>query len=106
MPSLFRFRISKSTLTEVKTLQLNTLSLPFSLAELSDMEYRPVVVRGHFIHEKEIYMGPRSYMHNGDTSTKSSLMSENSDHIGYLVITPFKLADREWVIECLNSIPN
>lgn len=51
-------------------------------------------------------MGPRSYMHNGDTSTKSSLMSENSDHIGYLVITPFKLADREWVIECPNSIPN
>lgn len=60
------------------------------------MEYRPVIVRGHFIHEKELYMGPRSYISNGDTSTKSSLMSDNSDHVGYLVITPFKLAGREY----------
>lgn len=66
-----------------------------SLADLGDMEYRPIIARGHFIHEKEIYMGPRSYMSHGDSSTKSSLMSENSDHIGYLVITPFKLEGRE-----------
>lgn len=60
------------------------------------MEYRPVHVRGEFLHDKELYLGPRTLITKGDASTKSQLMSSTSKkNQGYLVITPFKLADRK-----------
>lgn len=52
-------------------------------------------VSGHFLHDKEVYMGPRSFIEKGDSVSKSSLMSEKNDNIGYLVVTPFKLQGRE-----------
>lgn len=58
------------------------------------MEYKPVRVRGTFLHDKEIYMGPRTFLSSGDAATKSSLMTEKNTS-GYLVITPFKLENRE-----------
>lgn len=43
-----------------------------------------------------MYMGPRSLLEQGDASTESSLISKGQkNNQGYLVITPFKLADRE-----------
>lgn len=51
-------------------------------------------MRGRFLHDKEMYMGPRTFLSGGDASTKSSLMTGKSN-TGYLVITPFKLEDRE-----------
>lgn len=60
------------------------------------MEYNPIHVRGHFIHEKEIYMGPRTLLEHGDAATESSLVSKDQNKTqGYLVITPFKLSDRK-----------
>lgn len=66
----------------------------FSLEEIKDLEYKPVRVKGRFLHDKEMYMGPRSLLSGGDASTNSSLMT-NKNNTGYLVITPFKLEDRE-----------
>lgn len=40
-------------------------------------------------------MGPRSLMDKGDSISKSSLFSEKSSGIGFLVVTPFKLEGRE-----------
>jgi surfeit locus 1 family protein len=61
------------------------------------MEYRPIHVRGFFLHEKELYLGPRTLIVQGDAATKSELISTTTrKNQGYLVITPFKLADREY----------
>lgn len=59
------------------------------------MEYRPIKVRGKFLHDKEIVMGPRSYIENGDAASTSGLFSQNSKGIGYNIITPFKIEGRE-----------
>ncbi|RZC37250.1 surfeit locus protein 1, partial [Asbolus verrucosus] len=81
------------------------VALPEDLNELEKMEYRPVHVRGEFLHDQELYMGPRTLIIRGDAATKSQLMSSNAkQNQGYLVITPFKLADRKgWVpAKCKN----
>ena len=73
-----------------------------SLEDLRDMEYRKVILKGKFLHDKELYIGPRSLISDGsgassDSGPKASgilssgLMS--SSQSGYFVITPFKLAD-------------
>ncbi|CAG9771012.1 unnamed protein product [Ceutorhynchus assimilis] len=70
------------------------IELPTNLDELQQLEYRPVIVRGTFLHDKEIYMGPRSIK---EDKHNSSLFSEGGNQ-GYLVVTPFKLADRDETI--------
>lgn len=72
------------------------IQLPSTLEEIEKLEYCPVHVRGHYLHDKEIHMGPRTVLEHGDAGTSSSLMSSNQNKSqGYLIITPFKLADRE-----------
>lgn len=63
----------------------------FRFDEIQELEYRPVRVRGTFLHDKEIYMGPRGLMHEG--AGGDSFLGQSVQ--GYHVITPFKLADRE-----------
>lgn len=72
------------------------------------MEYRQVKVRGQFQHDKELYMGPRSFIKNNDGATKGSVFSSQNTGSGFLVITPFKLEDREYVFAalCRNSHEN
>ncbi|KAI4471293.1 surfeit locus protein [Holotrichia oblita] len=73
--------------------------LPSSAEEIEELEYFPVHVRGQFLHDKEIYIGPRSLLVDGDASTKSSLISKGQNtNQGYLVVTPFQLADRNETI--------
>lgn len=62
------------------------------------MEYRPVRVRGRFLHDREVYLGPRSLIDDKKTSQKASVFSSANQTSGYQVITPFKLEDREYVI--------
>lgn len=58
------------------------------------MEYRPVKVRGEFLHEKEILIGPRAFIENQSALPRAgSLMSDPKKNQGWLVITPFKLSD-------------
>lgn len=70
--------------------------LPKSKEGIESKEYYPVYVKGTFLHDKEIYMGPRSLLVDGKTS-ESSLLSVKNVQQGFLVITPFKLSDREYV---------
>ncbi|XP_068205585.1 surfeit locus protein 1 [Palaemon carinicauda] len=73
------------------------VELPEDLGDLEDMEYRKVILRGTFDHRREIFMGPRPLLVGGDVhESGSGLIS--SGQSGYLVITPFKLADRDQVI--------
>lgn len=57
------------------------------------MEYKPVKVRGEFLHDKEILIGPRSLVENQNLQRTGSLISDPKKNQGWLVITPFKLSD-------------
>lgn len=59
------------------------------------MEYQTVSAKGHFLHDKEIYLGPRALMKPDDKDMGGGLMSTKNSSSGYIVITPFKLVDRE-----------
>lgn len=71
------------------------MKIHFSLSDLNDMEYRQVKVRGRFLHDKELYMGPRSFIDEASSMAKGSVFSTQNPGSGFLVITPFKLDDRE-----------
>ncbi|CAG9862792.1 unnamed protein product [Phyllotreta striolata] len=75
------------------------VKLPDDLEDMKNLEYRPVHARGTFLHDKELYIGPRSLLFEGDASSKSSLMTTSGSRSqGYLVVTPFKLENREDII--------
>lgn len=75
------------------------VQLPEDLNDLSDLEYRPVKVEGRFLHDKEILLGPRGCLENGDSTPSSgSFASDRNKSKGWLVVTPFKLRNREETI--------
>ncbi|XP_018335365.1 surfeit locus protein 1 [Agrilus planipennis] len=74
------------------------IPLPEDLNEVAKLEYRPVHVKGKFLHDKELYVGPRSFIKDGEASTEGSVFSEGNVHSGYNVITPLKLSDRDEII--------
>ncbi len=58
------------------------------------MEYQTVKVRGHFLHEKELYLGPRALI-QAEEARGGGIFTQKNTGNGYLVITPFKLEGRE-----------
>ncbi|XP_066138455.1 SURF1-like protein [Euwallacea fornicatus] len=80
-----------------QTTQSTPIELPQSFEKLKDLEYYPIHVQGTFLHEKEIYMGPRSLIRKENFSTPKSFFQDTQSQ-GYLVVTPFKLADRDETI--------
>lgn len=64
------------------------------MSKLHDMEYQVVRVRGHFLHEKEMYLGPRTLIESEDHGKKGGIFTL-APKSGYLVITPFQLQGRE-----------
>ncbi|XP_064091211.1 surfeit locus protein 1-like [Macrobrachium nipponense] len=73
------------------------VEFPEDLNDLEDLEYKRVRLRGTFDHSKEIFMGPRPRLVGGDVyEGGSGLIS--SGQSGYLVLTPFKFADRDLTI--------
>lgn len=79
-----------------KTTQPAT-SLPEDLSELAAMEYRRVKLVGTFHHEREMYVGPRSPIQPADTARRGVIGGAPSQ-TGNLVITPFKLRDRNLTV--------
>ncbi|KRT82090.1 hypothetical protein AMK59_4503 [Oryctes borbonicus] len=80
-------------------------TLPSTLDEIKELEYFPVHVRGRFQHDKEIYIGPRSLLVEGDATTKSALISKGqTTNQGYLVVTPFQLSDRKYEDACVDTL--
>lgn len=66
-----------------------------SLTELNNMEYQTVKVSGYFLHDKELYLGPRTLIEPAENSKKGGVLTI-APKSGYLVITPFKLNNREY----------
>lgn len=62
------------------------------------MEYKPVRVRGKFVHDKELLIGPRAMIdETSGMSNVGSLVSDPKKNQGWLVVTPFMLADTGYV---------
>ncbi|CAH0716425.1 unnamed protein product, partial [Brenthis ino] len=75
------------------------IEMPHDFKELEKLEYRPVKVKGEFLHSKETLMGPRALIENdAGLSRTGSLMSDPKKNQGWLVVTPFKLSDTGEVI--------
>ncbi|XP_068148594.1 SURF1-like protein [Drosophila tropicalis] len=79
-------------------LNMEPVALPDNLNDINQMEYRLVKVRGHFLHDKEMRMGPRSLIRPDGTETQGGLISKRDTGNGYLVVTPFQLSDRDDII--------
>lgn len=58
------------------------------------MEYQAVKVTGQFLHNKELYLGPRTLIETEENRKKGGVLTI-APKSGYLVITPFKLTGRE-----------
>lgn len=65
--------------------------------DLDHMEYERIIVRGEFLHDKEMLMGPRSMITDGNLTSEAGggLMTQKQDTIGFHVVTPLKLEGRE-----------
>ncbi|XP_055529775.1 SURF1-like protein [Wyeomyia smithii] len=73
----------------------DAVPLPDNLSELDEMEYQKVVVRGEFLHDQELHLGPRALIQGGDSKTAGGLFTQKEGSIGYWVITPFQLEGRD-----------
>ncbi|XP_070501094.1 SURF1-like protein [Chironomus tepperi] len=78
-------------------LKMNPLDLPDNLDDLENMEYQTVKARGRFIHDREMFLGPRSLITQDDEEKGGGVFSKASNS-GYYVVTPFKLEGREETI--------
>lgn len=79
-------------------LHLAPEQLPDNLEDLQSMEYQSVAVRGHFLHDKEMVLGPRGLIKPGGGESAGGLISQKNSSSGYLIVTPFKLEGREETI--------
>ncbi|KAH8305250.1 hypothetical protein KR018_006734 [Drosophila ironensis] len=93
-------KIWKEQLIQELNDQLNRppVPLPDDLGDLSHMEYRLVRIRGRFLHEKEMRMGPRSLIRPDGVETQGGLFSQRDTGNGYLIVTPFQLSDRDDIV--------
>ena len=67
------------------------IELPINPAEVKDLEFSKVQVRGQFEVGTEVYVGPRSIV----LEDESGGLFGRTDTIGFHVITPFKLENSE-----------
>ncbi|XP_015120257.1 surfeit locus protein 1 [Diachasma alloeum] len=75
------------------------IPFPEDPQELAKMEYRPVRVKGEFLYDKEIRMGPKSLIMDGmAVGEKSGGLMSTTGSTGYWIVTPFKLYDRDLTI--------
>lgn len=78
-----------------KNLSRPAVPIPEHLIELDHMEYHTVSASGYFLHDRELFLGPRSLISQGGSDNGGGLFSVQQENMGYLVITPFKLENRE-----------
>ncbi|XP_048204759.1 surfeit locus protein 1 [Perognathus longimembris pacificus] len=68
------------------------IPLPADPVELKSLEYRPVRVRGHFDHSKELYMMPRTMVDPAREAQEAGRLSSSAES-GAHVVTPFHCTD-------------
>lgn len=78
-------------------LNMDPEPLPDNLEDLNTMEYRNITVKGHFLHDRELYLGPRS-LNSPSSDQKGGGVFSSKSSTGYQIITPFKIDGREETI--------
>lgn len=74
-------------------LNMEPIPIPENLDYMSDMEYQNITVRGHFINERELLIGPRGLINpKGSDKHGGGVFSTQNASSGFLVITPFKVS--------------
>lgn len=68
------------------------IPLPGDPMELKNLEYRPVTVRGHFEHSKELYMMPRTMVDPAREARQAGRLASSAESGAY-VVTPFHCTD-------------
>ncbi|KAE8582497.1 hypothetical protein XENTR_v10020138 [Xenopus tropicalis] len=68
------------------------IPLPTDPMEIKELEYRPVKVRGHFDHSKELYILPRTLVDPEREAREAGQLASNTQS-GAQVITPFYCSD-------------
>ncbi|XP_038193461.1 surfeit locus protein 1 isoform X2 [Arvicola amphibius] len=68
------------------------IPLPADPMELKNLEYRPVKVRGHFNHSKELYIMPRTKVDPAREARDAGRISSSMESGAY-VVTPFHCSD-------------
>ncbi|GAB1286123.1 Surfeit locus protein 1 [Apodemus speciosus] len=68
------------------------IPLPADPMELKDLEYRPVKVRGHFDHSKELYIMPRTMVDPVREARDAGRISSSTESGAY-VVTPLHCSD-------------
>ncbi|XP_021117396.1 surfeit locus protein 1 isoform X3 [Heterocephalus glaber] len=68
------------------------IPLPADPVELKNLEYRPVKVRGHFDHSKELYIMPRTMVDPAREALEAGRISSSAES-GAFVVTPFHCTD-------------
>uniref|UniRef100_A0A480JM48 SURF1-like protein n=3 Tax=Sus scrofa TaxID=9823 RepID=A0A480JM48_PIG len=68
------------------------IPLPADPLELRNLEYRPVKVRGHFDHSKELYLMPRTMVDPAREARDAGRLSSTAES-GAHVVTPFHCTD-------------
>ncbi|KAL4703429.1 hypothetical protein ACJJTC_008148 [Scirpophaga incertulas] len=106
-----QWKLDLISMLEAKT-NAKPVAMPENFEDLLTMEYMPVKVKGVFLHDKEIVIGPRALIENDSPLGRvGSLTSDPKKNQGWLVITPFRLSDsgkiilinRGWVPQKLKS---
>lgn len=67
------------------------------MSELENLEYRKVVVHGTFDHSKELFLGPKPCLVNGEAHGSDLMSKSGKGSYGYLIVTPFILSDSGYV---------
>uniref|UniRef100_A0A182JHQ6 SURF1-like protein n=1 Tax=Anopheles atroparvus TaxID=41427 RepID=A0A182JHQ6_ANOAO len=93
---VYRKQWKESLINELeRKIHMKPVPIPENLSDLAAMEYETVKVRGEFLHDQELHLGPRACILHGDSHTTGGLFSQREASIGFLVITPFKLEGRD-----------
>lgn len=64
------------------------------ITDLKKFEYRTVRVRGEFLHDIEMFLGPRS-LNVAGSQTQGGLITKQDSGMGFQVVTPFKVENSE-----------
>ena len=105
---IYRLQWKKGKIRELESrTQAEPIPLPDDIlneGKISEMNYRNVLVKGHFDHTKEIYIGPRPLNKAGQHPGGSGLLSGRSQS-GYQIVTPFVLDNGDRILVNRGWVP-
>ena len=105
---IYRLQWKKGKIRELESqTQAEPVPLPDDILnedKISEMNYRNVLVQGHFDHTKEIYIGPRPLNKAGQHPGGSGLLSGRSQS-GYQIVTPFVLDNGDRILVNRGWVP-